>query len=84
MAGRQAYIDSEPCSVGAPEVIELLERIGWEKGARIVRSLSSAESWTVIRANRLKAELEEALRRLHKYEPPESTPKPRSYRSEWE
>lgn len=80
----RVYIDTEPCSVCAEDAIEMLERIGWGKCANIVRNLNSKNSWTRMEADRLKAQLEEAIQRLHQYEPPLPRKKIPSYRSQWD
>lgn len=83
MAGR-VFIDQEPCSVCAEDAIEMLERIGWAKCANIVRNLNSKNSWTRMEADRLKAQLEEALTRLYRYEPPAPRKETPTYRSQWD
>lgn len=76
MSARKRYVEPEPLSLGAAEIVEFLRDMGWEGAAAMVRRWSERNTEQNREAMRWRAAYQEVVDRLHQYEPPERRPEP--------
>lgn len=75
--GRMRFIDSEPAAVGCDVVAELLERIGWENSASLVRRLGQHDAAAFREAEKWRQAF---CRMQERYEPAEPSEPLRDFR----
>lgn len=73
---RKRYVEAEPLSLGAAEIVEFLRDMGWAGAAAMVRLWADRSTEQNREAMRWRTAYQEVVERLHKYEPPAPRPEP--------